>query len=363
MKLVANRVNGVHLRDLLPATDVAVDGVLAAVAYGNSASDITQDLVGHCVANKLRLDLWMRYDHTVPVSVELLQRLLKHQKDNVFTRFVPDRFHPKVIWWKGYGAYIGSANHTDNGWLTNIEAGVFLSDNELVANGMDGQLEDFFDYLRELAVTIPITADYITEMELLNSRNKSVYADAIKSRKHPIWEGPSFIQKKVAFDLRKDRFKREWLSTLGHLQSIQQQLGDYRPNWVSADVPAAWQVDQFLHAYYYNHVGDSLHKPYEDYHRRHQANPQAALEIELSGGSRYRRRPHGRTTPFMRVHLRCVPCWRKRRCGNCPAMSSPPCVATRTPPWITSSRCPRLILAALSSRHWIGSRGLSFSRR
>lgn len=281
MKLVANRINGVHLRDLLPATDVAVDGVLAAVAYGNSASDITQDLVGHCVANKLRLDLWMRYDHTVPVSVELLQRLLKHQKDNVFTRFVPDRFHPKVIWWKGYGAYIGSANHTDNGWLTNIEAGVFLSDNELVANGMDDQLEDFFDYLRELAVTIPISADYITEMELLNSRNKSVYADAIKSRKYPIWEGPSFIQKKVAFDLRKDRFKREWLSTLGHLQSIQQQLGDYRPNWVSADVPAAWQVDQFLHAYYYNHVGDSLHKPYEDYHRRHQANPQAALEIEL----------------------------------------------------------------------------------
>ena len=123
MRLVANRINGVHLRDLLPSmsAEVQVDNVLAAVAYGSSASDITQDLVGHCVANKLRLDLWMRYDHTVPVAVELLRRLLKHQKDNVFTRFVPDRFHPKIIWWKGYGAYIGSANHTDNGWLTNIE--------------------------------------------------------------------------------------------------------------------------------------------------------------------------------------------------------------------------------------------------
>lgn len=54
MKLVANRINGVHLRDLLPAIGVEVDGVLAAVAYGSSASDITQDLVGHCVANKLR---------------------------------------------------------------------------------------------------------------------------------------------------------------------------------------------------------------------------------------------------------------------------------------------------------------------
>jgi PLD-like domain len=283
MKLIANRINGIHLRDLLPelSAEVEVDGVLAAVAYGSSASDITQDLVGHCVANKLRLDLWMRYDHTVPVSVGLLKRLLKHQKDNVFTRFVPDRFHPKIIWWKGYGAYIGSANHTDNGWLTNIEAGVFLAADELVANGMDSQLEDFFEYLRELDVTIPISADYIAEMGQLNALNKNVYADAIKKRKHPKWEGPSFIQKRAAFDRRKETFKREWLSTLGILQNIQQQLGDYRPSWVSADVPAAWQVDQFLHAYYYNHVGDSTHKPFEDYHRHNKINPPAALEIEL----------------------------------------------------------------------------------
>lgn len=284
MKLIANRINGTHLRDLLPelSTEVQVDVVLAAVAYGSSASDITQDLVGHCVANKLRLDLWMRYDHTVPVSVELLKRLLRHQQNNIFTRFVPDRFHPKLIWWKGYGAYIGSANHTDNGWLTNVEAGVFLSEDELVANGMDNQLEDFFEYLRELDVTIPISADYIAEMERLNALNKGVYVDAIKKRQHPEWEGPSFVQKKAAIDRRKEAFKREWLSTLGILQSIQQQLVDYRPNWVSADVPVAWQVDQFLHAYYYNHVGDSLHKPYEDYHQGNKGNPQAALETELN---------------------------------------------------------------------------------
>lgn len=283
MRLVANRINGVHLRDLLPSmsAEVQVDNVLAAVAYGSSASDITQDLVGHCVANKLRLDLWMRYDHTVPVAVELLRRLLKHQKDNVFTRFVPDRFHPKIIWWKGYGAYIGSANHTDNGWLTNIETGVFLFEDELVVNGMDSQLEDFFDYLRNLDVTIPISAEYIAEMEHLDSRNQNIYFESMKLRKHPRWAGPSFTEKKAGFDRRKDNFKREWLGTLGYLQSIQQQLIDYRPNWISDDVPVAWQVDQFLHAYYYNHVGDKLIKPFEDYHKRHHANPQAALENEL----------------------------------------------------------------------------------
>lgn len=95
-------------------------------------------------------------------------------------------------------------------------------------------------------MTIPISADYIAEMERLNALNKNVYVDAIKNRKHLTWEGPSFVQKKAAFDQRKVTFKREWLSTLGILQSIQQQLCDYRPSWVGADVPAAWQVDQFL---------------------------------------------------------------------------------------------------------------------
>ncbi|MGK8436921.1 hypothetical protein ACRS3X_06155 [Ectopseudomonas hydrolytica] len=114
---------------------------------------------------------------------------------------------------------------------------------------MDNQLEDFFEYLRELGVTIPISADYIAEMERLNDLNRSVYADAFKARKHPEWEGPSFVDKMPALDRRKESFKREWLITPGILQSIQHQLGDYRPIWVGADVPAAWQVDQFLHAY------------------------------------------------------------------------------------------------------------------
>ncbi len=281
MKLIANCINGEHLRSQLPPADVEVDGVLAAVAYGSSASDITQDLVGNCVANKLRLDLWMRYDHTVPVSVELLRRLLKHQKDNVFTRFVPDCFHPKVIWWRGYGAYIGSANHTDRGWLTNIEAGVFLTEDELVANSMDRQLEDFFEYLRELDVTIPISAEYIAEMEGLNAFKKNIDAEALKKRKHPVWEGPSFITKKAALDRRKETFRREWLGTLGFLQSIQQQISHYRPTWVDEDVPTAWQVDQFLHAYYYNKVGEGLSKPYEDFYKRNQANPHSAVKAEL----------------------------------------------------------------------------------
>ena len=80
MKLVANRINQTHLRDILPviSENLLVDNVLAAIAYGANASDETKDLVGHALENKLRLDLWMRYDHTAPVSVPFLKRLLKN---------------------------------------------------------------------------------------------------------------------------------------------------------------------------------------------------------------------------------------------------------------------------------------------
>ena len=125
MKLIANTLNGNYLRDILPSADEEIDGVLAAIAYGSNSTNEAEDFIGNCLKHHYRLDMWMRYDHTVPVAVPLLRRLLKHERDNIFCKFVPDRFHSKVIWWKGYGAYIGSANLTDRAWNANIEAGIF----------------------------------------------------------------------------------------------------------------------------------------------------------------------------------------------------------------------------------------------
>ena len=283
MKFVANRINQTHLRDLILeiSADTEIDGVLAAIAYGSKTSFETEDLVGHALANQLRLDLWMRYDHTVPVAVPFLKRLLKHLSDNIFTNFVPDCFHSKVIWWKGYGAYIGSANHTDRGWLSNIEAGIFVTEDELLANGMDQELERFFDYLRELDKTIPISADYIAEQERLNALNRDNFKKAEAAREHPEWQGPTFIAKKKAFDRRKENFRQEWREALGYLDSIKQKMNDFCPPWLKGDVPAAWQVDQFLHAYYYNRVGDGNRKPYEDYYQSNRKDPNGALMREL----------------------------------------------------------------------------------
>src|SRR5690606_8173659 len=146
---------------------------------------------------------WMRYDHTVPVSVPLLKRLLSNHKNNIFCRLIPDCFHSKVIWWKGYGAYIGSANLTERAWKTNIEAGVFLSESELQASNMLMDLELFFEGLSAVEESRPLTEEIIIEMEGFTTHRlqlEKLYEEDKHKRSIAQWSGPSHTSRKAKID-------------------------------------------------------------------------------------------------------------------------------------------------------------------
>lgn len=282
MKLIANGLNKEFFRSLLPPSGAELDGVVAAIAYGDDKTQLLQ----HCIDHKHRLDIWMRYDHTVPVSPIFLEKLLLNAKNNIFCKLVPDALHSKVIWWKGYGAYIGSANLTDRAWNSNIEAGVFFNESDLNDSGMLEQLTDFFDNLDSLNVTFDLTKEIIQEqrmfLELKKEQDKEIRIRATK-RKVPVWEGVSFIDDRKSKDKRKDNFHKEWQSTLATIRNIASQINDFRPSWISADIPAYWQVDQFLHAYYYNQVRQCDNTfPYEEYFQINSKNPQSTLLKMLS---------------------------------------------------------------------------------
>lgn len=277
MEFIANALNGKFLSNILPSSDVEIDGVMAAIAYGSNFNDEKRDFVGHCLANHYRLDIWMRYDHTVPVAIPLLKRLLRHHKDNIFCKLIPDCLHSKFIWWKGYGAYIGSANLTDRAWFSNIEAGIFLSEADLQRDGMQIELENFFDNLTNLDKAFSLNEEIIKELEKIEVARKGIQDTGKSLRSVPVWAGPTDFTKAKANDRRKNEFKREWLETLTYLRSIGEQLATHRPAWINADIPIAWQIDQFLHAYYYNMVGDSRAKPFEDYYINNRGNPKLAL--------------------------------------------------------------------------------------
>ena len=278
MKLIANAINGEFLQNVLPSASDAVDEVLAAIAYGSVFNNQKDDFIGHCLQHRYKLDIWMRYDHTVPVAVELLKRLLRHKADNIFCRLIPDRLHAKVIWWKGYGAYIGSANLTDRAWSSNIEAGLFLSEADLQRDSMDLELEEFFDELRGLSVARELDEKIIKEQEEIATLRRKVSEIGKAARKEiPEWDGLLVCAPTKGIARRREVFRQEWQNTLAYLSHIAEVLKTSRPRWIPEGTPLNWQVDQFLHAFYYNKVGEGKGKPYGEFFERNRRNPSAAL--------------------------------------------------------------------------------------
>lgn len=282
MKLIANHANNNYLRSELPGPNHEVDWVKAAIAYGSDS----ETLIENCRQYQRRLDIWMRYDHTVPVSPNLLETLLNSTSQNIFCYMIPDVHHAKTIWWKGYGVYIGSANLTDRAWVTNLEAGIFFSEEELENAGGLQQVSDFFDYLESLEAAFPLTQEIVEEQKELYQERRKVLKnleDMTKSkRRKPLWEGPAFVDKKQSVEKRKQNFLKEWENGLTVLRDIASVVEAHKPEWLRPDIPASWQADQFLHAYYYNKVTGSGGHPYEKYYGENRVNPRAALERALS---------------------------------------------------------------------------------
>ncbi len=302
VRFFANRLNGQFLRSVLPGGEAQVDWVKAAIAYGSDADTLLAD----CLSNSYRLDIWMRYDHTVPVAPRLLHKLLASVGQNVFCKLIPDVLHSKLIWWKNYGVYVGSANLTDRAWVTNIECGVFLPEEQLEHDGSLADIEMFFDGLAECEASLSLTKEIIQEQEnllrLRQARLAALDEESRKKRKVPEWGGPSRIAaRETAFERKGRKFAREWMEGLSILRSLAEQAPMFRPRWLNEDVPPAWQADQFLHAYYYKRVVDGPRHPFEEHYRRNQADPAGAVRSALQWWSS---RPEPPTDEDYNCHVR-----------------------------------------------------------
>ncbi len=278
MRLIANGINGKFFRDCLPFDDADVDSVLAAIAYADDTAG--EQLLENCFKLGVRLDLWVRYDHTVPVQVPFLERLLRSNSHNVFCKFIPDCLHSKIIWWKGHGAYVGSANLTDRAWNSNIETGVFFDEGDLISSGMIQELEVFFDGIKGIKESWALSQEDIDKMQEFSDLRRGTLDLGKDKRTIPVWGGISSFSKKSRMGNAKETFRKEWFSTLGYLEGIAETIESYTPDWIKADVPLAWQVDQFLHAYYYNVVGGRT-KAVEESYLLNKKNPSLAVKQAL----------------------------------------------------------------------------------
>ncbi|MBY3417954.1 phospholipase [Rhizobium laguerreae] len=283
MELLLNGINGNYLRNILLNAVEDTDRVDAAVAYATE-NDLLFDW---CWENKLPLRFWGRFDEQVPVSILILERFLSRRSGRYTCKLVR-QFHPKVIWWRGFGAYIGSANLTQSAWWNNVEAGVFLTEDELVASGHDLQLEQFFAEIETHAA--PLTQELF---DLISARNKELTRRKIAQKAAdeaftattlvPHFRGLARSSAKSAGEQRKQAFLNEWNRTLQIIRDISVKISvdGNRPSWVSSTAPLGAHADQFLHAHYYQHTFDGRRADFETHFGRNRLDPDTAVETAI----------------------------------------------------------------------------------
>ena len=198
MKFVAGLLNGVLLDNLMVTSMTACSHVRASIAYADGKN---LRLLDACKNQSKPLEFYGRYDHSVAISPTVLKWFLDQASPNYQCKLIPDIFHSKVIWWVEAGAYFGSANLSDRAWLTNIEAGTYLSHEELVHNGLDHQLEQYFDQIDSRAILL--NREIYLEQLTLSKRRGAIDLEDEKLRRE--FENKRLIQpgaNLAAFDQR-----------------------------------------------------------------------------------------------------------------------------------------------------------------
>ncbi len=306
MRLVLGGVNGHYLLNITLNAASETEEVIAAVAY---ATDATL-LFDWCWNHNVPLKFFGRLDDGVAVSVPILQSFLSRKSPNYVCRLV-QHHHAKVIWWRGVGMYIGSANLTGKAWYNNVEAGCFFPEEE-ITDEMAGDIQELFSVLDTNST--PLTDELFREMKKR--------ADALGKfipNAEDFWNSPSFkkwsglVQSapKAALDKRRQAFLEEWHSTLQELRDIgdRVRMPENRPKWIGDSAPAGAQADQFLHAHYYQRTFDGRKAQYAQFYESNKSRRSVALKEAIDWWRNLPNAPThedqmlNKTAPFLRKAL------------------------------------------------------------
>jgi hypothetical protein len=190
---------------------------------------------------------------------------------------------------RGFGAYIGSANLTDSAWYNNIEAGVFLDEEEMILAGHDFELEEFFREIDSHAT--PLTDEIFRHIQarsrILDQYRKQDRDDArnfLSTDYVHNWQGLSRRTAKGAANAAKGAFLKEWYDTLQIIRNIgaKVSIDANRPRWIAEDAPLGAQADQFLHAHYYENTFEGPRANYEKYYEDNKRDPLTAEDNAIA---------------------------------------------------------------------------------
>ena len=231
MRLIMNKKDEKSLLEQAKNFKGKICGVDAAVAYATNPKFLFE----WCKDKKIRLTFYGReHNNEVAVKPPILRLFLDEKSDIFVCKLVKDH-HAKVIWWHGFGVYIGSANLTNKAWEHNIEAGCFYDDNE-ITDKMKRDLCTLFESLDK-------KAKQLTEEIYDKMREREEW---IKERKK---EDEKFMKALPTKISRQQSFANYWNEIQKILMDdIGEQISQAKnkPSWVNGNIPLGIQVDRFL---------------------------------------------------------------------------------------------------------------------
>ncbi|WP_054006434.1 phospholipase D family protein [Cypionkella psychrotolerans] len=306
MELMLGAINGNYLRNITENAAQDTEEVLAAVAYATDNSL----LFDWCFNHDIPLKFYGRLDAQVAVDTNVLLKFLNRKSAKFICKLV-EKHHAKVIWWRGYGLYVGSANLTDSAWNRNVEAGFFFRESD-IDDKLANDILLMFSVLNENST--PLTQELYDLMKKRQSelaRNQPDDKDFWANSSIKKWSGLSTTSPRKARDANRDRFLEEWYGTLQILRNISGQVSqkENKPSWISEDAPSGAQADQFLHAFYYQKTFDGRKARYVDFYEQNKFNPDKAQNDALKWWAGLKTAPQGEdvmlntTSPFLRDAL------------------------------------------------------------
>jgi len=289
MKLLYDYKTKRSLAVIIKTLPKNVNKIYAAIAF--SQSDL---LIKKCISDNIQLEWWGLFNSGFSTSLELIKTAINSD----YIKFYPfaELFHPKVIYFENHGLYIGSANMTNNALYYNVEAGIFISENDLDIE-MKKETNDFFDFLRNSSM--PVTNDDLEnienfiiatsiEIEKIEKLNSNIEDNFEEFFRHLFLLKPGSTdfgkESNSKKSKRKLHFLQEWRETQNYLHLVNNIMNEKcrQPNWVSNEAHPTIITDQLLHAYYYTYIlngseeGRSIEKVNESY-ERNKVNPTKAI--------------------------------------------------------------------------------------
>ena len=123
MRLIGNALNRSYFDELVHEADRPdLTGIMLAVAYVRDLGPLVE------VARRrnVPVTLYALAEESGFPSIAVLRMFVSDSPTSWQLFLTRSHYHPKIAWFRGVGCYIGSANLTDGGRISNLECGVWF---------------------------------------------------------------------------------------------------------------------------------------------------------------------------------------------------------------------------------------------